>query len=94
MYSVTGGSCLHCAYGYRVVNGYCHRSFAADLGYVNVEYGCATDHRVRDDGDLLNRDEFDDWLPPLSGNILGLSALLLALLVALFWEIFNLDDIW
>lgn len=75
---------MHCVYGYRVVNGYCHRSFAADMGYVNVEFGCAPDHRVRDDGDLLNRDEFEDWLPPLSGSLLQVSALLVTLLFALF----------
>lgn len=52
------------------------------MGYVNVEYGCATDHRIRDDGDLLNRESFNDWSPPIFGNILSISVVLLSVIIA------------
>lgn len=60
-YSEKNGKCEYCHYGYRVVEGYCHAAISAAHGYINVEYGCGTKHRVRDDGYLLNREEFSDF---------------------------------
>lgn len=42
------------------MEGKCLPAIDVTAGYINTEYGCGVNHRVRDDGHLLNREEFSD----------------------------------
>jgi len=53
----SGGACTTCAYGYRLLNGYCFSCFNPSAGYINCPVDCVTNPSTatgsyRRDGDL------------------------------------------